>query len=716
MKKGKPLKAMIDSLIQEYNKAQTFQEKIDIIEKKRLILVPSISKNFLNELIEKIKSREYDSFNFKKYYSFLKFSLPKNENKIFYEFSQIDENNLINRNKDKSEIKSENDAGKYLALYEPRENFSIIIEKILSFKNDNNNKDILFKNISTFLNEMDYVFCHDFSGEIFYPMFSYPIYSYNFLCWMLIKIIKNFEKNRKLNKDEKTNLFIDEKTKVDENEENVKIIEKIEYSDFYDDNKNALEEYTDDKEKAKNYNRLLYFFSLFNKTVKNLSLTDDKTNLIKIKIIIFYFHLFEMNRFSNDVFKCISQILKCIENPDISYDLLVDYKIYLFKDEHIPIDSEKWNNISPNDYIKILIDNTLIDVKIKNFNANINNYKGEALKVCFDLKNFEDLSIYGFQNYNYIKFDNKIEQECKNIIKNIISSDLYIESFLKYDKTFCNINDKDEIFKSICKGENSNDIMEEIWENIILIPFPKGLSSFFNKELYSIFISNNSYSNSDDNAFKILPKINSSINQLIHEITHNISYTLYANIINIYGFNSIQNKNYDNILIENDELQKIQSNFIEKYKSLKYISIEKFDDFADVIEISFFGIILNEYRLYSGIYFLTGETYKNENINLFREKFCFLFENKSTFSKKEIIDLFNNKNKEKVEINEILKLIKNNHLIKRLLEIFPKFDGIMNYYHYEDGKTRGSVKSYGISNYSFYCQRNRKDKLKLSFV
>jgi len=712
MKKAKSLKGIVESLIQEYNKAQTFQEKIDIIEKKRLILDPSISKNFLNELIEKIKTKEYDNLNFKKYYSFLKFSLPKNENKIFYEFSLIDKNTLTNSNKDKSEIKSENDAIQYLSLHEPRENFSIIIEKILSFKDDYNNKDLFFKNISEFLKELDYVFCHDFSGEIFYPMFSYPIYSYNFLCWMFIKIIKNFDKKRKLNKDENANLF-NEKMKVDEYEESIKIIEKIEDSDFYDDNKNTLEEYKDDKEKIKNYNRLLYFLSLFSKMLKNLSLTDDKSNLIKIKIMIFYFHLFEMNRFSNDIFKCISQILKCIEKPDISYDLLADYKIYLFGNEHIPIDSEKWNSISPNDYIKILIDNILYDVKIKNFNTNINNYEGEALKVCFDLKNLEDLSIYGLQNYNYIKFDNKIEQECKNITKSIISSDLYIDSFLKYDKTFCNINDKDEIFKSICNGENSNDIMEEIWENIIIIPFPIGLSSFFNQELYSIFISNNTYSNSDDNSFKILPKINSSINQLIHEITHNISYTLFANIINIYGFNSLQNKNYDNILIENDELQKIQSNFIDKYKSLKYSSIQKFDDLADVIEISFYGIILNEYKLFSGIYFLYGETFKNENINSFREKFCLLFENKSKFSKNEIIDIFNNEN---VGNNEILKLIKNNNLIKRLLELFPKFDEIMNYYYYEPGKTRGSGKSYGISNYSFYSQRNRKDKLKFSFV
>ena len=714
----KSFKGIVDSLIQEYNKAQTFQEKINIIEKKLLILVPEISGAFLNELAEKIKLGEYDNFVFKKYYSFLKFSLPKHENKKLYSFSQIDPNDLINIDIDKSEIKSENNAAKYMSLYEPKENFSIITEKILSFKNDN--KDSFLKNMSEFLNEMDYVFCHDFSDEIFYPMTSFPIYSYNYLCWIFIKTIKKFGQKRKLNENEKTNLFFVEKIKVDEEEngqrggnENAKTCENINVSDFYSD-KNTLVEYKDDNEKIKNYNRLLYFLSLFSKTFKNLSLVDDKSNLTKIKIMIFYFHLFEMNRFSNDIFKCISKILKSIESPNISYDLLTDYKMYyLLGDKLIPIDSKNWNKIMPNDYIKIIIDDTEINVKIKNFNANISNYKGEAMKVCFDLKNQEDLSIYGLQNNNYIKFDNRIEQDCKKIIKKIIASDLYIESFLKYDKRFTDVSDKEEIFKSICKGENSNDIMEEMLENIILIPFPKGFSGFCLKELYSIFLSNNSYSNSDDKAFKIFPKINSSLNALFHEITHIISYTLYANIINIHGFNSLQRQSYDTIEDENEELKKIQDNFINKYKSVNYSSIENFADFGDVIEVTFYGIFLNEYRLYSGIYFLSEETYRNGNINSFREKFCSLFENKSIFSKNEIIDLFVNKNEKNVKTNEILALIKNNDLIKSLLRLFPEIDEIMNYYHYESGKARGSGKGYGISNYSFYSKRNKKDKLKL---
>ena len=130
---AKSVRAIITSYISEYKNAVSFDEKRKIIEEKRLILIPYISIDFL-EII--INQQPYDKLLFRKYYEFLRFSLSKTDNKKLYKFALLTPSDIYNyySNSSKEDINNDNMSLEYLTLYNPYEHFSIIIDNILPFK------------------------------------------------------------------------------------------------------------------------------------------------------------------------------------------------------------------------------------------------------------------------------------------------------------------------------------------------------------------------------------------------------------------------------------------------------------------------------------------------------------------------------------------------------------------------------------------------------
>ena len=710
MLKGKSFNQIIESLTKEYYSADTLDKKIDIIEKRRFIIEPQVSKNLLNLIKDSINEDKYNRILFKKYYDILKFSLSKEDNLNFYRIAQINKNDFDTESNDYDESEdnfneTQNKSEEFLALNEPINHFSLIIGKIISFSNKNLKKGDFVKEIQNFIEELKIVFWLNFKNEIFHPHENYPNYSYNYLCWRIVEIIHNFEKKRKEKKksenDNKKLFFINNDNGSDDNEE--------------------FEDYLNDNEKEEHYNRLVLFLEEFQNIVKNLSLTSTKLNLKIIKIMIFYFEYFESNRNSNEIFKYISSFIHSLESKEINPDITSNYYIYSNDNNNILYTKENWVNIKPNDYVKIKTDEEkYYIVKIKNFNNHVLDkiYNKSKLFINLDLKKIEHLNIYGLMNYNFIKFDSKIEEESKNILKSILRSDLYITSFLKYDQRFNEINEKKNIFISLLKGENKDAIFDEIWDNIIFIPFPPGICGYSLRDCYSIFISNNYYSNSETNPFQIIPKIQLSINTIMHEITHILALILYANIVYIFGIDSIGTNNYETICCDNPELEEIQNLFFERYKSNMVTYKKEFKDFGEVIETNFYGIILSEYHLYSGLFFLTKESYQLNDIKLFRKKFYDLFIEKIIFQRDEI-NKINNINLpsnliEASHLNNnkklILYLLGNNVFLIRLLEIFPHFDNLSNFAYYDYNKSKSSDKNIRLLNYSFVFKRDKKDK------
>ena len=157
----------------------------------------------------------------------------------------------------------------------------------------------------------------------------------------------------------------------------------------------------------------------------------------------------------------------------------------------------------------------------------------------------DNLNIEGLIQSSIIKNNEKIEIYSKKLLKSIFSSNIYRNNFLKHDKRF-NFQNKEKIdlFESIFQGENSQEIFEELWNNIFFLPFlDKEFSGSDSRNQYSIFI-NSIYEYEQNTTFqKIIPHYHCTINTLYHEFTHNIVLLLAANL----GDNK-----FETVLIEKD--------------------------------------------------------------------------------------------------------------------------------------------------------------------
>ena len=347
------------------------------------------------------------------------------------------------------------------------------------------------------------------------------------------------------------------------------------------------------------------------------------------------------------------KLINCIYCDPISSDILNHFEFYR-KDNNIPLKKEDWDSIRINEilYVKFPCQFT---VKIKHFNNNILLLNEDDLLSALHSHEIDNLNIDGLIQSSIIRHNEKIENYSKNLLKSIFSSNIYRNNFLKYDKIF-NLQNKEKIdlLESIFQGGNSQEIFEELWNNIFFLPFlDKELSGFNSINQYSIFI-NSKYEYEQNTTFqKIILQYHCVINTLYHEFTHNIALLLDANL----GDNK-----FGTVLIETDnDLINLKIEYFDKYKqdNQKYV---KFDDFGELVEIELYGIRPRKYRTFSALFCLNPDSY-NLDLVKFKE-ICVGLNNYGidNYSEK------NNMNSQKLKFEEIVKNLMNSEIANLFIE------------------------------------------------
>ena len=615
--------------------SETYEKKEEIAN--NFICDPDVSFDVLNRYYDMYITREaedsiiYDSLE--NYYGKLQYSLPSEKNKKFFE--------LMKQLNPQKYIKSY----EYLAIKSPINNFKDIYTNysifLNSYINENPKAQVLdiLNNIDDYIDKMLEVYSINLGEYYFPPMKEYPIYAYNFYSYLFYKTLKKF-KTKKIRQ-------------------------------LFANNKNPSPQYTNDEWISINY-KIATFFDAIHLIFERFNENNISKDLVALKIIFFYFKCFEHTRnFKRD--NKFMKLINCIYSDQISSDILNLFKFYRI-DNNNPLKKEDWDSIGINEilYVKFPCQ---FSVKIKHFNNNILLLNKDDLLSALQSHEIDNLNIEGLIQSSIIKHNEKIENYSKKLLKSIFSSNIYRNNFLKHDKRF-NLQNKEKIdlFESIFQGENSQEIFEELWNNIFFLPFlDKELSGFNSRNQYSIFI-NSIYEYEQNTTFqKIIPQYHCAINTLYHEFTYNIVLLLAANL----GDNK-----FETVLIEKDnDLINLQIEYSDIYKQDNQ-KIVKFDDFGDLMEVELYGIRPRKYRTFSGLFCLNPDSYKLDPFK-FKQTYVGLYNyGVDNYSEK------NNMNSLKLKFKEIVQNLMNSEIANLLKEYFPFDTKNKNETFTEDGKPR----------------------------
>lgn len=629
----------------------------------KLICDPDISKDLLNYFTDLIKKESKKSSPFidafEHYYHILQYSLPTNDNLKFYNILKA-----IN-----PERISELSSYEYLAFNDPINNFKTLYLKysglikdifvsLNSFDSDKVKKHL--QDINSYIDKMLKVY--DINLGSFYcpPMKEYPTYAYNYYSYLFFQTLKKFRKERIKQPFKNNNI-------------------------------------TNTKYTEKDLIFINYSIGLFFKEVNNLFEKFNYKNIDKdiriLKIIIYYFESFE---YSRDFFSSglnFQKIIKCLNSEAITSDILNTFTFYR-RNSETPIQKEEWDNIKINEtvYIKYPFE---LAVKIKYFNKDI--LKLDYMHLVYALNGYsiENLNIDGIINNSIIKFSPEIEQYSKELLKSILSSEIYIKNYLKYNKRF-NSHKMESLLRNIFKGSNINLILDEIWENVFFIPFlDKNNTDFIYKEQYSIFINSNPEFVFETTFQKIIPYFHYQINNLWHKFTQNIDLLLTANLeYNQFETMDINDKN------ELEELIDIQKKYFLKYhQNNKIYTI--FEDFGDTMKVELFRKRPRIFKTLSGLFCLDSASY-DLNSNDFKEIYVYLFnfdiENNNSKNSKDNIGKYN--------IDVLLNQLMNSKIAQLLKYYFNVEIGLKNESYTDYGKPIGnSLYNEEISINIDYCDK-----------
>ena len=520
-----PFYMMIKFINFLYYNSKTDDERKNIII--NFIMDEQISIDYLNKLINK---KNTDTKIINEAYSLLKYSLSKNKKEKYIKYTSEE---IRNNTNELWFVKCDILSEFYNTIIFIEEKIKSKIMKKEEILNDIDNK------IKNLLN----IFSIDFNKYKFPPINGNMNYSYNYLFREFIYFISLFQKKRNTE-----SLFSQVKTN--------KII-KTKKEDYID--------YSTIDDKYNSYLKLYRLLDIF----KIMNFDDDHSkNYIKLKIMIFFLFIFEEKRtFGNVNIKLIDKIIKSINSKPITKEILKKY-IITKNNENKIIEENDWDSLSINDYININLDYSNMNIKIKSYNLNLINLEKKDLFISLQDKDIEYLNFEGLLNNNFIKINNEIENEIKNILFSILQSEKTEENF-KLEERFKN-------YKYIFKSRYSREIFEEIWENILIIPIPfKNYNGYNIRYDYSIFINSNIKSD-EDNSLNIVSILHALTNDIYHEIFHAISL-LYCTTFDINSI-STPEKN-------NNELIKKQEDTKKKYNLRFEIIKKEFEDLGDYMEI-----------------------------------------------------------------------------------------------------------------------------------
>ena len=627
----------------KYKKESIIKNKEKIVNK--FICDPEISKDLLSiytdmAMNKNMNNEEKESLfnNFEDYYHILQYSLPSNENLKFYNALKCLDPQKISKYPEYE----------YLTLNDPINNFKNIYLKysaLVNEINDLNKVKINLENVKHYIDDMLKVYNVNLSGYYIPPREEYPTYVYNFYSFSFFQTLEKF-REKKTKK-----LFTTNNKSNDKNYNEIEWI-KINY-------------------------HIGLFFKQVNQLFEKFEYKNIHKDLITLKIILYYFKNFEYTRDYHSNGETLKKVINCLDSEPITSDILRRFEFYR-KNDKTPIKEEEWDSIGINEnlYIKYPTD---LRVKIKHFNKNILNLDDDNLLLALDEISIENLNVDGITKNSIVKFSPEIEQYSKKLLKSILSSKKYRESFLKYVKRFNSYKIIENLLKDIFIGGNSDLIFEEIWENIFFVPFlGKDFSSFNSRDQYSIFINCDPTFNFNITFQKIIPYYHCQLNTLFHEFTHKISLIIAANL---------EEDNFETIVIKDnkelEDLMDLQNIYFKKYNQNNKI-YTYFDDFGDLMEVEMYGIRPRKFKTFSGLFCLDYNSYIL-NPNEFREICVGLYNfNNSIHESSKAQD----KNVDKYNLEQILNGLLNSEIAKILYEYFYFGTELKNESFIEDGKPR----------------------------
>jgi len=676
-----------DQLINIYRK-NYFNSK-DIIDKENImanyIIDNQISDQFLQLLIFEYSKKIKDNNTFLEtiisYFYSLVYSL-NNEQVV----------NIINIMKNYN-LYINNEKFLFLMTHDPINNFKEIfnVYKNVTLKDQ---KETIISKIDAYIYKMSQII-YDVELDNYYfpPSSQQPIYAYNYYSFKIFRILNNFTKKR-----------VRAKFCVNKNK-----------------NEQKFQEYGKIDEKWDIYKQIYSFFfdtkSLFNK----LNYNNIEKDIKILKIIIFHLNLFEHSRNYKKVKLKFIKTINCLESNPITNKILDKYKLYRINNDNI-ITKDDWDKIDINEEIMIKEPFQVI-VKIKHYNENILNLDDYFLESVLKYPSIEYLNIDGLLNHSLIKYNFEIEEFSKDLLKYILTSDKYINIFIKNGDLFdLNKDEKQEnenkdknkskkIFESIFRGPNKDKIFEELWNNIFCIPFYEDLSGFNNRIQYAIFINTESNFSLKSSSRGIIAQMHNEINTLIHEFSNSLVFLLAANI----GSKNFETK----IIYPNDNLKNLQKKYKNIYEQNGYIYNE-FSDFGDLIEVELYGIKPNKFKTFSSLFCLNKKSY-DLNDEKFREICERLYKYNGLLNDDEIIKsviesktkddikkIF--KNKEISDIDNILIELLKSEFINIALNSFKLEGNVLNDSFEKSENDRSLIYSL-LSNEEYSVNRDYCDKL-----
>ena len=417
--------------------------------------------------------------------------------------------------------------------------------------------------------------------------------------------------------------------------------------------------YDNDKEFIESFQKLLVFLTPFKNVFEIISENkNDELNILRLQIFIFNLNLYEEERREYDT-GLLNYICNVLQYSVINEQILDRCDIYY---NNKKITKSEWKDIKIDDMVNIDINGEVIErVKIKYFNSKILELNDFTLKLVlkFNKDNDDYLSIYGLRMRSFIFKSSEIEEILKKYLFNLISSNIIKEGFEKFDKRFDHKKQKYPF-----QGEYKNEIFNEIWRNIIVIPFIyKNTVSETFRDDYKIFLDLNPLQDTiEENKINILF---AKLIDLYHEIFHIIGI-LYA-----VNMNEYEKDNYSTIDSIDDnksnEIKEIINKYGDKYPNDMKIMKYKTSDMGDIMEIYFFGIKPYGIALYGSIFLsyilndnkiegLIADDIKTEllNLNLSNE----------TINIKQLKEYISKEHTEKNKLYEYFK----NSLIYKLFE------------------------------------------------
>ena len=275
-----------------------------------------------------------------------------------------------------------------------------------------------------------------------------------------------------------------------------------------------INEYKNDDEFLNTFNNLILFLNIFLPIFEILCKDPtDKNNITRLKIFLFYLNYFEEKRTIVDYGKLQLLVKRMCQN--VINDKIFDIAELYYEDRKL--EKKDWNNIKNDDIVKVKIGEFIIEnVRIKYFNSKIIETKLTNIELKLIFENYYEnyLSINGLKMDSIIYKNPEIEKEFKKELFNLLSSKIVKAIFQKYEPRFDHINTK-YAFEGIYK----NEIFNEIWDQILFIPFlDNKISGFTERTDYTIFIDSNSYFSGQD------------INKIISYLTSLLIYIMQFSI------------------------------------------------------------------------------------------------------------------------------------------------------------------------------------------